>query len=717
MEKPTFDPNQPFSLGGLSNQGDTKPKFDYSKPFQVHDENTSSDERPWYAFDPKNLGAGFIQGLKTIDEYTGAPIRKFVTETLTGKELDHAPSGAEQAKMLGASDKTYKETLGVPSWLGGDISPADIYGVGLEMVQDPFVLASGVKSAVKASQPVVESAVKSLSKVVPVTEGVSAFKFKAPESLEELRNWKPKAETGILPGKERLKEIVNTVPDLETKPLKYHFDMMENPKAMKELKLKFENLPTSDAKKIAQYNQQIVDESTNKIGQTINDIAGQEPRTLSEAGNDFIGAVKDQYQKEKQALGPIFEEVKKRAPVMNKTDAHDLIIALGENTKIGKILEQSPETGKFTLGKNTPRTGLSDEEHRVLGRVIDDLNDGMRFDEIQKTREFLRKSIDPANPAAHAEVQKVRSIMLGKLEDMADKINPEIGQTFRDYAINERSRESIEKIIGGSIDSLDRMYAANPEKVVQKIFSNPNYTQVVKNYVGPEKMNEMISSFVSSGLDKATDSAKGFSPEKFRSWLKRNDNILSNNLPEETLNRLNALSDYGYYGKRFLDEVNPSGTAASLKEMIEPGNIFDRVKKRGVVGGIVSQGTDTVQDIIKSKNAKSNLDQLLGNKPIPKQPIDKTKALSKLAQGAAVGRVLDREKENQKGLSRWTNDGFDKFTTFANEQNDQELSNILENLDKTDPKIQRVLIEASTFNPNSKGFKNAVLKIKKISGE
>lgn len=717
------DSQSSFKVGEAPWEKAEEPKKETpAKSFKVGEApwemNQNKEERPWYAFDPKNLGAGFFEGLKTIDEYTGAPVRKFVTESITGKELAHAPTGSEQAKMLGASDKTYKEMWGVPSYLGGDISPADIYGVGLEMVQDPFVIASGVKSAVKASRPIVESVASKTSRLgaKPTTEAVGAFKFKAPESLEELRSWKPKAGTGELAGKERLKEIVNTVQDLETKPLKYHFDMMENPKAMKELKLRFENLPTSDAKKIAQYNQQIVDESTDKIAQTVTDLGNREPRLLGDAGNDFIGSVKDKYRAEKKALGPIFEEVQKKAPIMNKTDSHDLIVALGENTKLGKVLEQSGETGRFGLGPNTPRTGLSDSEYGVLKRVIDDLNDGMKFDEIQKTREFLRKSIDPSNPAASQEVQKVRSIMLNKLEEMADSINPQIGKTFRDYAINERSRESVEKIIGGSIDSIDRMYAANPEKVVQKIFSNPNYTEVVRDYIGPEKMNEMVSSFISSGIDKATDSAKGFSPSRFRSWMKSNDSILRNNVPQATIDRLNALADYGYYGKRFLDEVNPSGTAASLKEMLEPGNIFEQVKRKGVVQGALSQGIGAVQDVVKRGQAKSNLDQMLGNKAV-KKSVDKTALMSRVAKGEAVGRLLNREDENkEKGRKRWINSGLKQLKEYALSQKDQALTDVLEKLDLEDKNVQKRLIEASSFKPKSKGFKSIIDKLKKSGG-
>lgn len=669
-------------------------------------------ERPWYSVDPKNLGAGFLKGLETIDEYTAAPVRKFVTETLTGKELEKAPSGSEQAKMLGASDTTYKESFGVPSYLGGDISPADIYGVGLEMVQDPTILASGALKLGKAALGMKRAA-------KPATELVGAFKYKAPESLEELRNWKPTQSTGQMPGRARLNQIVENVPDLETKPLKYHFDMMENPKSMKELKLKFENLPTEDAKKIAQYNQQIVQESTNKIKSTVNQFVGNEPRSISDAGNDLIESVKTKYNSEKDMLGPLFNEVQRRSPMLNPRDSQDLIVALGENTKLGKVLAQDPETGRFILSKNTPRTGLSNQEHGILSSVIDDLNDGMTFEEMQKTREFLRKSIDPSNPAASTEIGKVRSIMLGQLEHLAQKIDPEIGKTFKAYAINERARENIEKIIGGRIESLDAMYAANPEKIVSKVFSNPNHMQIVKEYVGQKQMDEMIGSFINSGIEKATDSAKGFSPEKFKSWLNRNETLLSRSIEPGIHERLKSLTDYGYYGKRFLDEVNPSGTAASLKEMIEPTNFIQRVKQKGVTGALNSEIIDRTSNVVKSVKAKSQLDEMLGNAPSRSTLSDKsTKLGSKIEQigqvkaGTTVGNLFNRQSENkEKGAVKWANSGFDKLNKFAESKENKQLIDVLSNLDRQDKKVQKLLIEASDFKPGSVGFQKIIDKL------
>lgn len=721
-------------------------------------ESDSNDQRSFLektrdSLDVTNWPKNMMAGLQKVDEYTGAPIRKFITESVTGEELEKAPTGAEQAKRLGVTDVTYGEKFGLPGYLGGNISPADVAGVGLEVLQDPFTLGAaavkGVQGLARAGAPLAErafgrqavratqnqaaqataeSAAKSSASISgggsTLEQGGQLFSVKAPQSLDELRQWKPQGNSGALPGKQRLAQIESVVPDLQVKPLKIHYDMMDNPKAMKELKLRFENLPTEDAKKIAAYNQGIIDESVNKIAQTVGEFSGSAPRSLTDAGYDLISSVKNKYQSEKEMLGPVFQQIQQNADSMGQVASRDLAIALGENTKVGKLLAQDEATGRLMLKKNSPRTGLSDSEHGILARVIDDLNDGMTFKELQDTREFLRKAIDPTNPGASAEIGKVRSVMLGQLEELASRQGASVGETFKAYAKNERARESFEKIIGGSVDSLDAMFAANPDKVLQKIFSNPNYAKIVGEYVGPQKMNEMVGAYIQSGIAKATDSATGFAPHKFKSWLKTNEKFLSANMPAEIVERLSALADYGYYGKRFLDEVNPSGTAASLIEALQPGNFFQRLKNDGVVGTVMSETAGRVGSAVKQRQSMRAINEGLGTSPKPRRefnvPIpDISGGLEKLKQAqsasaSARGLIQDSrslksaEEKPTKGPEKWVNDGIENLNRAGIP---------LETLEalRSDPKGRKLLIEAQGAKPNSTRMKSVIQKIRTAS--
>lgn len=628
---------------------------------------------PWDKFASKEDPGILSEIANKIDSYGGSPTRTGILAGLKGDNpLSAAAHQFGEDPSKGASGKDIAVQLGVPDeeqlirtagdqeafdalhnkgWAASmkqagvkqkDVTanPAEGTGFLIEAAADPlnFIPASAVEKAagflprltkgLRGAQEVgaVQSQLakaageaSSLAKAeisggdLTVEQSGKLFDVKAPQSLDELREWKPDANRGDAVGVQRLGEIENIVPDLKTKPLKYHYDMMENPKAMKELKLKFENLPTDDAKKIAAYNQQIVNESGQKLRQTINDLSGGvDPKKLTDAGYDFISAVKDKYGAEKGALGPLFENIKKSAAPITSEESRDLAIHIGENSKLGKVLSENPETGRLFLEKNSPKTGISDSEHGILSRVVDDLNDGMSFKEMQDTRDFLRKSIDPANPAASEEISKVRSILLGQMENMASKRGPGVGDTFKAYAKNERTREAIENIIGGKIESLDAMFAANPDKVVQKIFSNPNYAKTVGEYVGPQKMQELTGSYLNNGLKKAFDPATGFNPSTARNWIKSNSAFLSSYLDPRASQRLSALADYGYYGKRFLDEVNPSGTAASLLSAIEPKGFLQSVKQKGITGAISSEVSSKISSSLNQKQAIKALNEALG---------------------------------------------------------------------------------------------------------
>jgi hypothetical protein len=534
--------------------------------------------------------------------------------------------------------------------------------------------------------------------------GGQLFEKKAPQTLDELREWKPAQEQGNLLGKKRLAEIEQIVPDLETKPLKYHYDMMENPKSMKDLKLTFENLPTDDAKKIAAYNQSIVDESGKKTLETIKSISGSEPVSLVQAGDDFIEAAGTKYNETKGALGPVFKELKQNAKPLSNEQTLQLAQKISAETNIGKLLEVDPKTFKLSLGKNSPKTGISPEEYGHLQGVVDDLNGGLTWEEIQKTRETLRKVVDPSNSKNFEELQKVRGIFLDEMEKMAEGLAPNVRDTFKAFAINERNREIVENVIGGKIEDFNKLYRANPERVAQKVFSNPNNAKIVAEYVGPEVMDKLVQAKIADGVSKAFDSAKGFNPVALRNWLSTNRNFMNNYAGQEVTERLSALADYGFYGKRFLDEVNPSGTAASLLAAIEPKGFFGKVRAQGIKGAVVSETAGRVEAKLNQKQAVKALSQALGEQaPTVKKSYDFSKLkqikeslpskaeAARVSGNAAVGYGMAKEgarvaEDKSDYQAKWILNGIKKL----------QGAGVYADLEKIkgDPQIKDLLIRA-----------------------
>lgn len=656
-----------------------------------------------------NVSEGLGSILEFIDKYTGAPVRKMSTELVTGKDLEKAPSGAEQAAMMGVSEEPMGESLGLPTWAGGGVSPSQVAGVPLEIVQDPFLLAQGALKVGKGIGGLAKAGkaaraaemVQELPKSeIPITASAtttgggmsfeqtgSPFEIRKPESLKELQSWRPPPGAGELPNKERLKAIQTILPDLENKPLEYHYKMFDNPKAMKELKLKFENLPTEDAKQIASYNQAMLDESANKLKQTINDInGGLEPKNVYDAGNDFIETVKLNYQGEKDRLGPLFENFKEFSTPLNPSDTQVLAMNITGNTKLGKLMVLDKETGNVRINPNITKSGMSDKEVSELSRVITDLSDGASFKEIQDMREYLRKSIDYANPAATEELSKARSIMLDQLEQMAtNNPDPGVRSVFKDYAVNERARENVEKIIGGKIESLDSMYAANPDKVISKIFANPNHVDIVEKYVGPEKVMEMLSSKINHDLSSSYDSAGNFKPHSARNYIQKNKGFLDRTLGQDVTNRMSALSDNAYFARRFMDEVNPSGTAASLIEAISPKETMTKLF-REPINTIANLTVGKYEQMQKQKEAQSWLDNVLKGLETDiaaqKTVIDKINNGSLKAFqfqiGAAPARIILDDNDKKKYIDELKNDSTMSIMEKALKRSEVNKTNAIE---------------------------------------
>lgn len=605
-----------------------------------------ADEVPFYTLRPEMLGAGFLAGLGKIDEYTGAPIRKFMTEKISGQELEKAPTGAEQAAMMGAPTATYQEAYGIPKIIGGGLSPADIYGVGLEMVQDPLTIGSmaakGIgkgaeflkglsgasaeaealaqaKSTTKVGQEAAQFAdLKSmLGQEAAIGGGEQTakttgefFKVKAPQSIEEITKWTPPSGLDEMQQLKRMREIETVVPDLQVPPTELHFKMFEDPKAMKNLKGDFDNLSSPQKSQLGRYNVAMLNESGKKTEKLIKDLTPNPVLKPSEEGEKFIENTLEKYKLHKEEAAPLFAKMQKVKP-LSANDVDFLKGAIIQNTKAAPLMSLDEQTGKLVLKANNSKTGLSDSEYNAIKRIFDDLDGATSFQEIQRQRDYLRKMIDPSNPGATEELSKVRSVMLDQLQEMAAKKMPEMREVFQAYAKNEQAIENIEKMIGGKLESLNQLYAANPEGVVKKVLANPNNQKIITEYLGPEAYNDILASYLQQGYKNSFDEVRGYLPHKMRNFINQNQNLLARSMPPEQIERLKALADHGYLARRFLDEVNPSGTVDAFLKAIEPGSFTTEVIQKGPLAAIKQSALSSVLTSQKQRQSLNTLNEVL----------------------------------------------------------------------------------------------------------
>ena len=297
----------------------------------------------------------------------------------------------------------------------------------------------------------------------------------------------------------------------------------------------------------------------------------------------------------------------------------------------------------------------------------------------------------------------------------------DVGQLFKRYAINEKSREAVEKIIGGKIESLDAMFSASPDNVLKKIFSNSNHAAIIREYIGAEKYQELVGSYLQHGVSRATDSVNGFSPYKFKTWLKSNQQFLEGNLSPDQIDRVLALTDYAVFGKKFLAEVNPSGTAASIAEMIEPQNFVQRISQKGILGGVTSEVATRAKTFTSQRKARQAVDEALSGVPTsPRGPIGEGAAKRLESAGEAVKRAVPKVKgaytaarvqsiEN-KGKAKFIKKGHEKVLRAGGDK----FKSLIYSEDK---EVKELLMRASGLQPGSKMFNNIMRQLESKVGE
>ena len=219
----------------------------------------------------------------------------------------------------------------------------------------------------------------------------------------------------------------------------------------------------------------------------------------------------------------------------------------------------------------------------------------------------------------------------------------------------------------------------------------------------------MLSSYIEDGIGKAFDPVMGFRPSIARNWVNKNSSFLKKYLGEDYFQRVSALSDYGYLGKRFLDEVNPSGTAASLKNMINPGGFVQKLKQGDVVASLGAATVGTADSVFKKRAAKKYADDLLspnapkvsGGSSITQIPGQIDKKVHPYVAAGSIGAKTQIDDEKKGGPKKWESDGAKKLSRIYPK-------NVIDKLQST-VKGRKILLDASSAKAGSKRMK-AIMK-------
>ena len=442
-----------------------------------------------------------------------------------------------------------------------------------------FAVTSGGQAAATQAEP---PPVRINAEITDLpTEAARSAQASAPKNLDDLAAWhkvaEAKGQLPELPSAERLREVVRLLPDLEHKPLGAHYEMLKSRQNFDVHRVHLRTLPGQTRVQMDAYEQKMKNEITEKVGAMIDGLGNRPKLPKAEAGNQLMADVSEIYKAEKKRLGPLFEELKK-TPIPEGAHESGLINRLAERAPgFGQALQFDNETGKLAMGPFRPDMGISRKAYTEMRQVVNSLNqESLSFQQMQRIREYLRKQIDPAKPGETQDLQAIRGAMLDHMEDLISANHPSanVRATFKQYAKNERLLEDFEKILGGKVEDFNALYLANPDQVLNRVFTNPNTVSRARELLGNEKFANLTGDFLNELRERAFDSAKNsLSVARFARELKMRKGVLEAAIGKEQYERLRALADLGKIIPD-AEPINPSGTAKT-------GWIMQRVQGAG----------------------------------------------------------------------------------------------------------------------------------------
>jgi hypothetical protein len=461
---------------------------------------------------------------------------------------------------------------------------------------------------------------------------------------------KAKGMSTELGSKSELERVEKALPDLDHKILPAQKEAYNDKNTYDILKT-FRELPTPEAKAFVEYEQLQKVEAAKKLRNEVETLHPDLSPDLTTAGERASAVVLNRYHELRKAAGQVFDKFH-AIGVDPEEHMVQLTERIGNSVPSLKPYIQLEDgglgglPGKATLAPYNSKMGISQNAYNLVGKVINDLNDGRAtVPEMQAQREYLRNSIDPLSKDAHV-IGKVRSAMLDHIQDVIESQAPDlkgvVRPTFKHYAMNEQRLDQMERTLGGSLhDHATFTKAVKSERVLDRIFANTNSVRLAKQTFGKEEFNKVLGDYLNTLIARATDKG-GLSSQKLASLLRKNDPMLREAFKEspQFLERIRALTDF----MRLVPDAptpNPSGTGKT---------IFNLNRMTGLLTHPVGTVTDVVKDVAhgvakgkENKALTSQFQGLMGQ--APKAKVSKTQAAVNATRG---GLMVERSQPKEK---------------------------------------------------------------------
>lgn len=345
-------------------------------------------------------------------------------------------------------------------------------------------------------------------------------------------------------------------------------------------------LPGKEGQAIRDYEAVQKNELVSKADNTIKDVSPVKKITsdATQGGNEAIDAFTDQYQTEKDALKPFFQELKANNAGEN-IDNLSGVVEKFSNAVPGVARMFDNEGGNFDVLPYKSAWGIDRATYNAVKEAVESLKEVPgTLEELQNIRRGLDQHVDVmAQGPAPSQIRALKAAMMDHMQAVLDNsgASTELRDVFRRYAINEQQRGVIEKVFGASVGSPEfgAISKVKPEIIGDRIFGNTANVKAAKAILPPDKFNQILGNWLAESRAAATD--KGvFSSNKFGSFLRKNQDSL-NEAFRDMPGALQRLRDITTISRILPDapSINPSGTAKTLMGAFKDAHgIYDVVK-------------------------------------------------------------------------------------------------------------------------------------------
>lgn len=491
---------------------------------------------------------------------------------------------------------------------------------------DAPAMKTAEKAAEEAAQAVTEPLVKeateeAVQKAAPAA--APEIPVKPATSLEEMElqalgETVPEMPAFAKENRASVEAAMGRLPDLKIVPTEANLRMLEDPEVYRRMKVA-ELRNDKLGQRLRNHLMHQKKHYTDKLIETVQGVSEGITGDKIIAGNELAENFAKSYQAEKEALASGFKSFDDVGanPISSTENVFQILKDTFPN--IEKYITKNKK-GLLQLAKFEGGEGFTEQTRKHIQYLLNAINNkNLTLGELRNYRELIRDEISAYGTSGKTKKFSGQLVtkLFGMLETEAEQLGvPEVRETFKRYAINERNREIFEKIVGGDLlgeNVLEKQI--KPENVINRIFQNSTNIADAKQVLSPAQYKKALAEYVQLAINKATDTErKTFSSAKFGTFLKNNSAYLELAFDKDR-SALQRLKDLTELMKVIPDSMsaNPSGSAPTAFELFKGLLSVRGLTDAGALAGAVK---DKAFSAIESQINKAEVNNILKGKEV-----------------------------------------------------------------------------------------------------